>query len=418
MKRIFSTQVAQGALLEGCAFQGVCFCVHENTALFRDTAGQIVMTDVPDIAPDHRYQVEFNELCSVVSASTPIVGLAGGIKITALRNQTFREGESLNTVSLEACRNMPRGQPFDVHSNYTLVNTNGKGLKLHLWNESGFLTLMMWTRPIKLPPTGRIFITNVVIRDSKCPQADFEIHADLNEYSRHFIFNDTVQDMPSFPGRLDVTTQHVISDTCLLPQTATIGSVVTVMHAQLFNMKECSFTDRFKNEQRKFWTYEFRVGKNPNTLNLSCWDTQFCFPTAITTGAHCTIVGLKLVMLKSRMQYSTTAVSVFFWSKPVATLGLTSQSSIIQTALAVPALEELEEVDDELTQPPCKPFQNPSRQRDELEPLDVATKIRRTETPQSTPMLTPSASTPSEKPTPTKVSPSLSPATKLDLLAL
>jgi hypothetical protein len=267
--------------------------------------------------------------------------------------------------------------------------------------------------------SGTLFVSNAIVRDSKCPQADFEVHADANEFSRVLLVPGDLTEMPHFTSRLDVTTNHVISDSQLLPATATVGSVVSVIHAQLSNMRECSYVDRYKNETKKFWTYEMKVGRNPNTLNLSCWDSHFCFQPSLTSGAHANIVGLKLVLVKNRLQYSSTAVTVFFWDKKIPE---NKSVTLTQTPSKDCELEELEEVETESALSIAELLQmrgaNPARQRDDLEPLGLPAKIARTETPQSTPMLTPSASTPSAKPTPTKVSPSLSPATKLDLLAL
>jgi hypothetical protein len=147
MKRVSSVQISTGAILEGTAFQGVCITVDGTNALFRDTSGQIVVQNIAsDVKPQTRFQIEFNELCTVVAAHTPIVTLLGAVKIAPLRSQVIKPEEVIDCVSLRNVRNIPRGQPFDLLANFTLASTNPKGVKLHLWSaEDGFLTMIVWT---------------------------------------------------------------------------------------------------------------------------------------------------------------------------------------------------------------------------------------------------------------------------------
>ena len=355
-QRITVSEIIGGAIMDGKAFQGKCCLAAKSACVLRDATGQIVLLDGPSMHQETRIQIVWNEFCSVHSAETRIVTAGSGLTVVTLKNQDKTPEEQLVVRPIQKTRDVPVSSKFDLLADFTKVGVcaNNTGTKLHIFSPDGFATLMVWGTT-ELPECGKAFFSNVIKRESKCPQALFELHLDTKDAGR-FIIVDTNQRVVSSQLRVDCAPNTIVDDKAALPKDVDSKVPITLMNVRLSNPQKKSYQDKFNaGKTKEYVHYDARVGKNPNTLTLTAWEPNFWFENDQIANKVCNIVCCKAQIFRQKIGFSTCATTAFFWSAVVQEPS-SAENSASPSQTPVKVSLKLEEVADtaEAEAPPLK----------------------------------------------------------------
>lgn len=317
-ERLLIRQISQGGLTPETVLQGTICLATRDAAVMRDHTGQIVLKDCPPFTEHQRVSLVLPDGCGVKLGSTPTLTLAasGGTESKPLKSQEMKPEEQLSVAKVQQIAEMPHGVEFDVLLNYEKVQSMGtSGVKVHLFDDTGFMGLGIWAAPPSLPERGKMFLSNITKRPPKFKPFAFDLHADLMDGSALLIqpADSDLSVQSNNLRRRDVTVVAEVTAQALFPQGICEDQLVTIVDAVLSNPRTQSFHDKRTNNNKTYRQYEMRVGTNPTILQFTAWDERYFFTEHQLRNNTCTIVAARTGKYMNKLVYSSCAATVFFW---------------------------------------------------------------------------------------------------------